>query len=98
YSEGTGVPVDAAAPPEQTISRPPEQIRSGERPEGDRGGRRGRRSRRRRSHGRDFPESKYAQPAANAGRSVESPATAEAPRATLQETEPVGEEPDGVIV
>ncbi len=96
--EGNAVPVDAIAPPEQAVSRPPEQLRSGERPEGDRGGRRGRRSRRRRSHGRDFPESKYAQPAANAGRSVESPAAAEAPRAALQETGPVAEEPDGVIV
>ncbi len=41
--EGNAVPVEAAAPPEQSASRPPEQIRSGERPEGDRGGRPGRR-------------------------------------------------------
>jgi len=31
-SEGNAIPVDAAAPPEQAVSRPPEQLRGGERP------------------------------------------------------------------
>jgi ribonuclease G len=73
----SAAPVELGATPEAAAgtaveragSRPPEPFRSGERSEGDRGPRgerRGRRSRRRRQRGRDFPDSKYAQPGAAA--------------------------------
>jgi len=99
----------AAAAPEQT--GPPRQsdpFRSGERQEGDRGqrgdrggdrgDRRGRRSRRRRPQGRDFPESKYAQPGAQNTPQVVPPREAEPPRPVFHGAEAMAEEATDVIV
>ncbi|HMF74338.1 MAG TPA: Rne/Rng family ribonuclease [Bryobacteraceae bacterium] len=86
-------------------NRPPEHIRpnSGGRTEGDRGpggDRRGRRSRRRRGHGRDFPDTKYAQPApqttVQAGLSLPVAAPAEEPESVTKLEE--AEEPADVMV
>jgi ribonuclease G len=97
-------PAETGAEPEQAgPPRPSEQFRSGERQENDRGqrgDRRGRRSRRRRPQGRDFPESKYAQPGVQHGtqHGVQSgprtgpPPDAEAPRPVFHDAEAVAEE------
>ena len=99
--EGNLAPVEVGSGQEQTASRPPEQSRGGERPEGDRGprgDRRGRRSRRRRPHGRDFPESKYAQPGGNTTRQPDVQAATETPQLFSQQAEPPSEESTDVIV
>jgi ribonuclease G len=103
-------PAETGAGSEQAAApRPSEQFRAGERQEGDRGprgDRRGRRSRRRRPQGRDFPESKYAQPGvqsgvqhgSSSGARVAPPPEAEAPRPVSYSPEVVTEEASDVIV
>jgi ribonuclease G len=99
-------PAEIGAGPEQAgAPRPPEQFRAAERQEGDRGprgDRRGRRSRRRRPQGRDFPESKYAQPGVQhgpqSGSRIGPPPETEAPRPVFHSAEPVTEEASDVIV
>lgn len=100
---------DPGSGAEQLGSRPPDQFRTGERPEGDRGprgDRRGRRSRRRRPHGRDFPESKYAQPGSQGASQAGSQSgphagprpEAEAPKPVFSDTGAAAEETADVIV
>jgi ribonuclease G len=105
--EGNAAPIEPAAGLEQAGSRPPEQFRTGERPAGERpegdrgqrGDRRGRRSRRRRPHGRDFPDSKYAQPGDNTARPSDVQPVAEAPpKPFSQQTETAAKSASDVIV